>query len=45
MKFDQKIEAQTKTMIEEFKKTTSYAEVAKAAGPKAEAKKAEAKKT
>ena len=51
-KFDKDIEAKAKAMIEEFKKTTSYTDEAKAEAPKAEAQapaakaspKAEAKK-
>ncbi len=43
-KFDKEIEAQAKTMIEEFKKTNSYVD-AKAETPKAETPKTDAPKT
>ncbi|MDP9276544.1 MAG: hypothetical protein M3O99_13245, partial [Chloroflexota bacterium] len=42
--FDKEIEAQAKTMIEEFKKTNSYADAPKADAPKTEAPKADAPK-
>jgi F-type H+-transporting ATPase subunit alpha len=43
-KFDKDIEAKARAMIEEFKKTNSYAEAAKAEAPKTEAPKTEAVK-
>ena len=43
-KFDKEIEAKAKAMIEEFKKTNSYADAPKAEAPKADAAKAPAAK-
>jgi F-type H+-transporting ATPase subunit alpha len=44
-KFDKDIEAKARAMIEEFKKTNSYAEAAKAEAPKADATKPVSPKT
>ena len=44
-KFDKDIEAKTRAMIEEFKKTNSYVDAPKTAAPKADAPKTDAPKT